>query len=252
MNNTLHFKKIIRLTANMILIAFATNYSYAQTERKELLDVYKIEYGFYIKATDNSPASEIPMHVEQERMEKADWRPLQVYAHTEYLYAKEISHGYEENTWLLQYKTKSLWKLGSKMAFPMNFDGFLNTDVYTTDEQVADSTYGYGRITFTEDTMTVAGYLCRRAIIHYTKDAWGEGDTKNETTVWYCPQLPKFYLPEYEYLQKIPGAALLIWHDRGYGQVEGEIALKVTKQKKPGSFFQLPKGTNILYPPKRN
>lgn len=239
----------MKLISCLLFIASIISDSYAQAKSAQL-DVYKIDYGFYSKATDTSIISEVPMQVQQERMEKARWKPLSVYAHSDYLYAEDVSISNEKTIWQINYKTKDLMQLQGKMALPMNFDGFLNGRIFFPHEAITDSTHAFGILTLTDDTMTVAGYRCKRAVIQFTEQAWDEGDTKAEITVWYCPQLPKFYLPGYEYLQKIPGAALLVANDRGYGEAKGIIAKAVVKQKKPVSFFKLPKGTIILYPPK--
>lgn len=209
-----------------------------------LVDVYKVDFGFYIDVTDTSYTSEA-----SRRNNKIDWKPLLVYAHPEYLYAEDILSNKEKTIWQIKYKNKSLMQLQGKTALPMNFDGFLNTDVYTADEEIKDKTSGYGRLIFSNDTMTVAGYLCKQAVIRYwTKEGWV--DTKEgETSIWYCPQLPRFYLPGYDYLQKIPGMALLILDDLAYGERKGIEAKAVVKLKKTVSFFDVPKGTFVMYPP---
>lgn len=221
----------------------------AQTKNNQLLDAYKVDFGFYIKATDTNNPSEVPMHVEQERMEKAGWKPLVVYAHPEYLYAEDILPNGDETIWQIKYKIKRLMELRGKMALPMNFDELMKTNVYLTDEGFPERWKKHGGTTLTNDTITVAGHLCKRAVINYTPDAVRPGDTKLETTVWYCPELPRFYLPSFEYLQKIPGMALLVYSDRGHGEIKGIVAKNVVKLKKPASFYQLPKGTFIMYPP---
>jgi hypothetical protein len=52
----------MRLTGFIMFIVFTANHSHAQAKRA-LLDVYKIDFGFYTKVTDTNTVSEVPMHV---------------------------------------------------------------------------------------------------------------------------------------------------------------------------------------------
>jgi hypothetical protein len=44
--------------------------------------------------------------------------------------------------------------------------------------------------------------------------------------------LSRFYLPWFEYVQEIPGMALLIYNDWGYDLIEGYKAMSVVKLQK--------------------
>jgi hypothetical protein len=68
--------------------------------------------------------------------------------------------------------------------------------------------------------------------------------------IWYCPELPPYYLPPFSFLQKIPGAALMISMQDTGGRTEYLRATRITKQQKDISFFKPSKDIRILYPPK--
>ncbi len=52
----------------------------------------------------------------------------------------------------------------------------------------------------------IAGITCEKATFNLT----GSQDPQTEITVWYAPKLPKLYWGTYDYLEKVPGAALYI------------------------------------------
>ncbi|MET4081733.1 GLPGLI family protein [Pedobacter sp. UYP30] len=75
-----------------------------------------------------------------------------------------------------------------------------------------------------EDTATVAGYFCKKAV--FSMDDY----PAQEITVWYSPQLPPMYWGKYTYLQKLPGCALSIFSKQQKLMVgiEAKIVEKLT------------------------
>ena len=145
--------------------------SNAQTTKNQLLDVYKVDFGYYAQSIDTSRVSETPVMTEMKRMEKVGQTLLQVYAHPEYLHAKHHWISNEEaEVWLVQYKTGKLFQLLKSEALVMDFGYHMRTNVVLPREGFPERWKVHGRITFTNDTMTVAGYLCKRAVIKYTAD----------------------------------------------------------------------------------
>ncbi|ULT27928.1 hypothetical protein KUH03_15700 [Sphingobacterium sp. E70] len=52
----------------------------------------------------------------------------------------------------------------------------------------------------------IAGLSCKKATFNLA----GSKDKQTEITVWYAENLPKLYWGTYDYLEKVPGAALSI------------------------------------------
>ena len=79
----------------------------------------------------------------------------------------------------------------------------------------------------------IAGIPCKKAIFNLP----GSTDKQHEITVWYADQLPKLYWGTYDYLEKVPGAALYVGTE-GLG-IE---ATKVEEIPFDKSLFEIPEG----------
>ncbi len=77
----------------------------------------------------------------------------------------------------------------------------------------------------------IAGITCEKATFNLT----GSQDPQTEITVWYAPKLPKLYWGTYDYLEKVPGAALYI----GSAGL-GIQATKVEELTFDKSLFEIP------------
>ena len=214
------------------------------------LDVYKIEF------TTSS---------------KKQASAMVAYCHPEYLYATQTDDDKKKTSWLVWYHAEKLLKIEDQQGLPLNYKKQLKTNVYlsgapidtTIDNQLTgNDSYGewdneneynmpgYGVLTFTRNTSAINGYLCQKAIIQYHLDAQCKGGVIRKTEIWYCPELPPYYLPPFSFLQKIPGAALMISMQDTGGKTEYLKARRITKQQKITSFFKPSKDIRIMYPPK--
>ncbi|GAA4803340.1 hypothetical protein GCM10023231_35420 [Olivibacter ginsenosidimutans] len=61
------------------------------------------------------------------------------------------------------------------------------------------------KIHLTEDTMTIAGYVCKKAIMEVAV-----GEEAPQITIWYAENLPKLFWGEYDYLEDIPGLTMKV------------------------------------------
>ncbi|WP_333576905.1 WG repeat-containing protein [Sphingobacterium sp. Lzh-3] len=77
----------------------------------------------------------------------------------------------------------------------------------------------------------IAGITCEKATFNLT----GSQDPQTEITVWYAPNLPKLYWGTYDYLEKVPGAALYIG-SAGLG-IQATKVEEITFDK---SLFEIP------------
>lgn len=218
----------------------------AQTPKASVrLDIYRISFEAYRGYIADEPVRPLPKPAGKGRN-----APLVIYAHPDYVLAREQKPGAEQTAWIIQYQEPSVMEIHGKMALPMNPGIQLATNVYAADEPVADSAVDYGVVSLLPDTMRIAGYLCKKAVIRYTPAPIPGNDEHRDVEIWYTPDLPVFYLPPFSYLQKIPGAALCIATERGNGLKDGYIATKTGRQQVPRSFFDVPEGVQIMYPPK--
>lgn len=98
-----------------------------------------------------------------------------------------------------------------------------------------DSSY---RISFTKDTASFAGILCKKARIEILPLE------DSDIIVWYAPNLPKMYWDKYNYLAHIPGCALAVLTQSGGTQL-GIKAVIAREVNIPQSLFEVPKGYKI-------
>lgn len=218
----------------------------AQTPKASIkLDIYQISFEAYHEHIADEPVRNLPKPAGKSRS-----TPLVVYAHPDYVLAREQKPGAEKTTWIIQYREPSVMEIHGTMALPMNPEIQLATNVYAADEPVGDSTGDYGVVSLLPDTMSIAGYLCKKAVIRYTPAPIPGDEEHQAVEIWYTPDLPPFYLPPFSYLQKIPGATLRVAIEKGAGLKDGYVAMKISRKQVPPSFFDVPKGVHIMYPPK--
>ncbi|MEZ0450564.1 WG repeat-containing protein [Sphingobacterium thalpophilum] len=79
----------------------------------------------------------------------------------------------------------------------------------------------------------IAGIACKKAIFNLE----GTNDPQTEITVWYAENLPKLYWGTYDYLEKVPGAALYV----GAAGL-GIQATKVEEIPFDKTLFEIPEG----------
>lgn len=79
----------------------------------------------------------------------------------------------------------------------------------------------------------IAGLSCKKATFNLA----GSKDKQTEITVWYAEQLPKLYWGTYDYLEKVPGAALSIG-----AEGLGIQATKVEEVPYDTALFEIPEG----------
>lgn len=84
-----------------------------------------------------------------------------------------------------------------------------------------------------DEKKTIAGVTCKKA----TFNVAGSEDKETEITVWYAENIPKLYWGTYDYLEKVPGAALYIG-----AQGLGVQATKVEEIPFDKSLFDIPEG----------
>src|SRR5688572_26607803 len=94
--------RLLLLTATLISAG-----AQAQIKNKQLLDVYKVDFGHYIGSAETST----PMYAEMEQKDKAFQKPLTVYAHPKYLYAEDSGEKNNKTTWQVNYPAKKLMQL---------------------------------------------------------------------------------------------------------------------------------------------
>lgn len=230
---------------SLILILVNSAHSYGQ-DKDSLLDVHKIVVAHYAEKQEGISYSQKELDAYGEY--KKGQVLFTAYAHPDYLHATMQS--INNTTWIIQYRNNKALQIAGGTALPMEYKNLFKDFFYYSDEQIADSSNGYGIVTLTEDTLTVAGYGCKRAIVHFIPGPLKRAEGTITGEVWYSPELPAFYLPSFDYLRKIPGAALYISVDMGQNMKLGYRATGVEKERKPLSFFDLPEGMNVLYPPK--
>ncbi|MGN7824076.1 hypothetical protein ACTJJB_28395 [Chitinophaga sp. 22536] len=224
-------------------------------DASDTLEVYRI-----IFAATGKPASS-----------KTPSPSMTVCYHPDYLSATQTYANRKATSWLIWHHKKMLLQIDGKQGLPLNYRMQLKTNVYLPEETI-DSTAtpetnnsadngdwdnaneyngpGYGKIDFTADTMTIVGYGCRKAVINYYYPPQCTNGLISSVTVWYTPDLPGFYLPPFTYLQKIPGAMLMICVTTADGATDGYKAADIVKEQKPVSFFRPAKDIQVLYPPR--
>ncbi|MDF2518592.1 MAG: hypothetical protein K0R59_3888 [Sphingobacterium sp.] len=79
----------------------------------------------------------------------------------------------------------------------------------------------------------IAGLSCKKATFNLA----GSKDKQTEITVWYAENLPKLYWGTYDYLEKVPGAALSIG-----AEGLGIQATKVEEVPYDTALFEIPAG----------
>jgi len=230
------------------------SFSLHAREPGEKLDVYRIAF---------SATGKVPTGKRQ--------RPaMEVYYHPGYLYATQTGSDQAQTSWLIWHKAEKLLKIEGKQGLPLNYTRQLKTNVYLPGEAIDsvqnaaantnntgdwdnENEYnapGYGTLALTEDTATIRGYLCRKAVIQYHFDAQDSEGLIRGITIWYSPGLPPFFLPPFSFLQKIPGAALSIAIEDFNRKTVTLRAYSIVKQQKDITFFSPSKDLYILYPPK--
>lgn len=186
-----------------------------------------------------------------------------------YLLATQNAGDGTSTSWLIWHERRMLLQIEGQQGLPMSYDIQLKTNVYLPGETIDTATAaaspkhsgewdnpneyngpGIGRISFTADTLTIAGYATSKAVIHYTYPPACTDGLIRRTTIWYSRELPPFCLPPFTCLQKIPGAALMICVETTDGGKAYYKATEVTRQQQPVSFFRPSKDVRILYPPK--
>lgn len=194
---------------------------------------------------------------------------MTVYYHPDYLYATQTQSDGAATSWLLWHQAGRLLKIDGQQGLPLNYQLQLKTNVYLPGEAIdttaaiekgdSDGDWdnaneyngpGYGNISFTNDTMRIAGYRCQKAVINYVYPPQCADGLIRSITIWYNAELPPFYLPPFTCLQKIPGAALMMVIETLDGETAGYKATAIEKEQKTISFFRPSKDIRILYPPK--
>ena len=235
----------------LLLAAIVLGKVQAQTiVKNKLLDVYQIDFAHYAEKQEgiNYTPEYLEAYETSQRLITAGKLPFTIYAHADYGY--QVERSIDTTIGIMQYRADKFMRIHGKTALMLGFKDLSGHDFYYASEAITDSNKVYAVITLTDDTMTVAGYSCRLAVVSYSSTAVRYGDTKMDMELWYAPGLPAFYGSGFDYLQKIPGAALFIVYDTGQNIRLGYKAKTVLKQKKPLSFFELPEGTEIIYPVK--
>lgn len=252
------FKNIFRKTNLLILsgVCAATHTVQAQ-QSTDTLDVCKIEFS----------SSESPV------INKKQKASMVAYCHPDYLFATQTGYDRKKISWLVWYEAERLMKIEDKQGMPLNYRKQLKNNVYlegapvdtAMDNQLArshrkgawdnENEYlipGYGVLSPAEDTITIEGYPCRKAVIQYHQDAGCKEGTIRRVEIWYTMDLPPYYLPPFAFLQNIPGAMLMIAMQDTEGKTTYLRATSITKQQKDISFFKPPKDIQIMYPPMLN
>jgi len=89
-------------------------------------------------------------------------------------------------------------------------------------------------LTFVNETKTIAGVTCSRANFeHPSKPELGV------LVIWYCKEIPPVYWGEYDYLNRLPGAALAI-ETETKGIIAGIRAATVEQATVPEHIFVPP------------
>lgn len=248
------FKYIFRKTNLLILSAVCTATHTVQAQQTtDTLDVCKIVFGNPAINKEQNPS-------------------MVAYCHPEYLFATQTAFDQKQTSWLVWYGAERLMKIEDKQGIPLNYRKQLKNNVYledapidtAIDNQQANSPGhgawdneneylmpGYGVLTPTDDTTTIESYLCRKAVIQYHLDAGCKVGMIRRIEIWYTMDLPRYYLPPFPFLQKIPGAMLMVAIQDTGGETTCLRATSITKERKDISFFRPSKDLHILYPPKR-
>jgi len=104
-------------------------------------------------------------------------------------------------------------------------------------ETSADGDYAYSSdfemSLIPNEKKVIAGLSCKKATFNLA----GSKDKQTEITVWYAEQLPKLYWGTYDYLEKVPGAALSIG-----AEGLGIQATKVEEVPYDTALFEIPEG----------
>ncbi|NML40071.1 hypothetical protein HHL17_22920 [Chitinophaga sp. G-6-1-13] len=236
----------------LICLLMATHLLRAQ-DTSDTLDVCKIVFA----ATGKPANSKMPP------------ASMTVYYHPDYLYATQTHANRKETSWLIWHHKRMLLQIDGKQGLPLNYGMQLKTNVYLPEETIdtanniektgSDGDWdneneyngpGYGKISFAEDTMTITGHLCKKAVINYSYPPQCTTGLIRRITIWYSPDLPQFYLPPFTHLQKIPGAALMICITTADGSKDCYKATDIVHEQKTISFFRPSKDIRILYPPR--
>ena len=94
-------------------------------------------------------------------------------------------------------------------------------------------------IVFTEEQQTIAGYTCKKALLHMAA-----GDAVGDVSIWYTEELPQLYWGEYDYLERIPGLALKITAETN-GMEIGIVATEIKKVMVTADWFDVPDGYTV-------
>ncbi|MBC9909348.1 hypothetical protein [Chitinophaga varians] len=245
--------KIAAVRYSMLLCFVMATHLLRAQESPDTLEVRKITF----TSTEKTAAGKKPS------------AGMTVYYHPDYLYATQTQSDGSATSWLLWHHAGRLLKIEGQQGLPLNYGLQLKTNVYLPGEAIDSSTTtekagndgdwdnaneyngpGYGKINFTNDTTTIAGYPCKKAVIHYVYPPQCADGLIRSITIWYNAELPPFFLPPFTCLQKIPGAALMMMVETFDGATDGYKATAVEKQQKTISFFRPSKDIRILYPPK--
>ncbi|MBC9932278.1 hypothetical protein [Chitinophaga qingshengii] len=246
------FRKTFLIIIGSVLSSIGTLHA---QENTSTVDICKIEFAAAIELMSSAkvvPAPKPPV-------------AMAVYYNPDYLYGMLVQDDGKERSWLIWHHRKMLLQIDDKLGLPLNYGKQLKTNVYLPGEAKADTaTYstvadwdneseydspGKGTLTLTEDTTTIQGYMCRKAIIQYHADSLGKAGPVRSVEIWYCPDLPAFVIPPYSFLQKIPGAALAIMTESTYGKKTFLQASSITQQQEDITFFRPAEDIQIMYPP---
>lgn len=243
--------------ANLLILSgvCAATHTVQAQQSTDTLDVCRIEFG-----SSESPATN--------KKQKAS---MVAYCHREHLFATQTAYDQKKTSWLVWYEAERLMKIEDKQGIPLNYRKQLRNNVYlegtpidtAIDNQLAnthsnsdwdnENEYlipGYGVLTPTEDTITIEGYSCRKAVIQYHQDAGCKEGMIHRVEIWYTLDLPRYYLPPFSFLQNIPGAMLMIAMQDTDGGTTYLRATSIIKERKDISFFKPSKDIQILYPPR--
>lgn len=112
------------------------------------------------------------------------------------IHSIQISNLLDSTSYNLYAATKTAYRV--PLASPK-----ISTDMVGDSLMVVSS--ADAKIRFTDDTMKIAGYLCKKALMGVSV-----GDTSQDVNIWYAEGLPKLFWGEYDYLEEIPGLAMKI------------------------------------------
>ena len=234
----------------LLIISFLLISSMGFAQKKPaMFDVYKMDYVQYREGRPDNNVVDPAFIPAKPTLELFT---ISVFASKDHLLAIDRYSKKDSTVWLVHNPKKELWELRGKMALPLNYEEYLPANVFREDETADTTLKDYGILKFSADTLTLNGYLCKKATIEVAGTNVSPEEAKRFIHIWYCPDLPAFRWPTMNHLQKIPGAFLMTKLDIGWGPVECMKIRKITKLKKPATFFDIPKGMDILYPPAAN